>query len=96
MSGGLDPLIHPPARLQIMGLLGKVSEMEFGRLRSLLEISDSVLSKHLAALTEAGYVVLRKAALEGRQRTWVASTGNGRKAFKSHLGVLQQLAAAAE
>ena len=92
MSGALDAVIHPPARLQIMGLAGSVSEIEFGRLRELLGVSDSVLSKHLAALGEAGYVDLRKAALEGRQRTWVAATGVGRRAFKAHLAALQALA----
>lgn len=92
MSGALDAVIHPPARLQIMGLAGSVSEIEFGRLRDLVGVSDSVLSKHLAALSEAGYVDLRKAALDGRQRTWVVTTGFGTRAFKAHVAALQALA----
>lgn len=89
---GLDPLIHPPARLQLMALLGEVSELEFATARAMLDVSDSVLSKHLGQLSEAGYVQLRKASIAGRQRTWLAMTGAGRKAFQAHVAALQALA----
>ena len=77
MSAGFDPVLHPPVRLQIAAVLAKVSTVEFARLREVTRVSDSVLSKHLAALVEAGYVRLSKAALDGRQRTWAAFTGKG-------------------
>lgn len=89
----LDPLIHPPARLQLMALLADVTEMEFATARELLGVSDSVLSKHLAQLSDSGYIHLRKATVNTRQRTWVMATGQGRKAFRSHLAALQALAA---
>ena len=88
----LDPLIHPPARLQLMALLADVSEMEFGTARDLLGVSDSVLSKHLAQLGDGEYIELRKATVNTRQRTWIAATSTGRKAFKSHVAALQALA----
>ncbi|KQN30787.1 MULTISPECIES: transcriptional regulator [unclassified Sphingomonas] len=88
----LDPLIHPPARLQLMALLADVSEMEFGTARNVLGVSDSVLSKHLAQLSDGGYIELRKATVNTRQRTWIAATGAGRKAFKNHVAALQTLA----
>ncbi|WP_423141977.1 transcriptional regulator [Parablastomonas sp. CN1-191] len=91
---GLDPVIHPVTRLQIMGVLGSVSEMAFDRLRDIVQVSDSVLSKHLSALVEAGYVSLRKQALDGRQRTWVERTGPGRRAFEGHVAALQSLVGA--
>jgi len=50
------------------------------------------LSKHLAALNEAGYLRLTKAKANGRQRTWVAATPIGVKAFRGHLASLQSLA----
>ncbi len=50
----LDPLIHAPARLQVVTTLSAVSEAEFATLRAVLEVSDSVLSKHVSALAEAG------------------------------------------
>ena len=90
-EGRFDPVLHPPTRLQLAAVLANVSEVEFARLRQIVEVSDSVLSKHLAALSEAGYVRLRKAALEGRQRTWAALTAAGRKAFAAHLAALRAL-----
>ncbi|MFD1786215.1 transcriptional regulator [Sphingomonas floccifaciens] len=88
----LDPLIHPPARLQLMALLADVSEMEFGIARDIIGVSDSVLSKHLAQLSDGGYIELRKATVNTRQRTWIAATAAGRKAFKGHVSALQALA----
>ena len=88
----LEPLIHPPARLQLMALLTGVSEMEFATAREILGVSDSVLSKHLAQLNDAGYVQLRKATIDTRQRTWIAATAAGRTAFNGHIAALQRLA----
>ena len=96
LPGGFDATLHPPARLQIAAVLAQVSEAEFARLRSITGVSDSVLSKHLAALGEAGYITLRKAAADGRQRTWASLTGAGRSAFKAHVSALEALIAAAE
>ena len=95
MTYALDMVLHAPARLQIAAVLGRVTDMEFAVLRDVVGVSDSVLSKHLAALTEAGYVGLRKAAQDGRQRTWASLSAAGRKAFAAHLAALQDLAAGA-
>ena len=95
MTYALDMVLHAPARLQIAAVLGRVTDMEFAVLRDVVGVSDSVLSKHLAALAEAGYVALRKAAQDGRQRTWASLSTSGRKAFVAHLAALQDLAAGA-
>lgn len=89
---GFDPVIHPPARLQIMAVLTEVHDAEFALLRDTAAVSDSVLSKHLGALVEAGYVSLRKAPSEGRSRTWASATRAGRKAFAAHVAALTALA----
>ena len=91
---GLDAILHPPARLQIAALLAKVTDAEFARLRAVTGVSDSVMSKHLAALTEAGYVSLRKDIRDGRQRTWASLTRAGRAAFSAHVKALQAIVAA--
>lgn len=93
---GFDAVLHPPARLQIAAVLANVDTAEFAKLRELVGISDSVLSKHLSALTEAGYIALSKAASDGRQRTWASLTSSGRKAFKAHVATLEALVAAAK
>ena len=98
MSGtaAIDPVLHPPARLQIAAALSRADTIDFATLREMLEVSDSVLSKHLSALADAGYVKLSKAKMEGRQRTWAAFTKPGVKAFASHMHALRELASAAQ
>ena len=90
-----DAVIHAPGRLQICGILSAADEAEFAMVREAIEVSDSVLSKHLKQLEEAGYVTLRKQAHAGRQRTWLALTPAGRTAFAAHVAELQRLAGAA-
>lgn len=90
---GIDMALHAPARLQIAALLSKVSEMEFAKLRELVKVSDSVLSKHLSALAEADYVSLRKAAEGGRQRTWASLTRAGARALDGHVAALRAIVA---
>lgn len=91
----LDPVIHAPARLQLAAMLASVDEIEFAIARETLDVSDSVLSKHLSQMQEAGYVRLRKAAFDGRQRTWLALTGKGREALDRHLRGLEAIVAIA-
>lgn len=91
----LDPVIHAPLRLQACAILSSADEIEFALLRDTLEVSDSVLSKHLKQLEEAGYIRARKAAANGRQRTWLSLTTAGGKAFAGHVRELQRLAGAA-
>ncbi len=92
----LDPVIHAPTRLQIMAVLAGVQDAEFALLRDTVQVSDSVLSKHLAQLSEAGYVRLRKAAQQGRQRTWAELTREGHRAFAGHVKALQALVSVAD
>ena len=87
-----DAIIHAPGRLQICALLSGIDDAEFAMIRDRIEVSDSVLSKHLKLLEDAGYVKLRKAASEGRQRTWVSLTPAGKKAFAAHVSDLTRLA----
>ena len=88
---GIDPLIHPPARLQLMTMLTAVSEAEFVTLREALDVSDSVLSKHISALAGSGYVASRKGVLDGRRTTWVKLTKAGRRALQAHTAALRAL-----
>lgn len=90
---GFDPVLHPPARLQISAVLAQVQDADFALLKEITDTSDSVMSKHLSALAEAGYVSLRKASLAGRQRTWASLTSAGRAAFRRHVKALETLAA---
>ncbi|WP_138761202.1 transcriptional regulator [Modestobacter altitudinis] len=86
-----DAVIHPPPRLQICGLLAAVDTMEFSAVRDAVAVSDSVLSKHVKQLEEAGYVAVRKATIASRQRTSLALTKTGRAAFSAHVAELRRI-----
>ena len=96
MKPALDPVLGSPIRLQIAAMLARVDDAEFATIRQIVDVSDSVLSKHLSALGEAGHVHLRKAPLDGRQRTWASLTRSGRQAFAAHVQALQQMVADAQ
>ena len=89
-----DPVIHAPGRLQICALLAAVDQAEFATVRDAIGVSDSVMSKHLKLLEDAGYVSLTKSPFNGRSRTWLALTAAGRKAFAAHVAELNRLATA--
>lgn len=96
MAGSaLDLVIHAPARLQICALLSAVDEAEFAAVRDAAAVSDSVLSKHVKQLEDAGYLKLRKATVASRQRTWLRLTLAGRRAFAAHLAELNRMVATA-
>lgn len=91
-----DLVIHANNRLQVCALLRPVDEVEFAALRDTLDVSESVLSKHLKTLADAGYLTLRKETLASRQRTWAALTSAGRKALDGHLAELRRVVALAQ
>ncbi|NJC42704.1 DNA-binding MarR family transcriptional regulator [Brevundimonas alba] len=91
-AAAFDPVIHAPGRLQICGILSAVEEAEFAMIRDAIAVSDSVLSKHLKQLEDAGYVKLRKQSHDGRQRTWISLAPAGRRAFAAHVAELTRLA----
>ncbi|MFF3443492.1 winged helix-turn-helix domain-containing protein [Streptosporangium sp. NPDC002721] len=87
----LDDVIHAPVRLSIMAALAATDKAEFRFLRDTIEISDSLLSKHVITLEEAGYVRVEKAFVGKRPRTWLAMTDEGRRAFHDYVSVLRRL-----
>ena len=86
-----DPHVLAPARLKLMVTLTAVSEAEFSTVRDALEVSDSVLSKHLAALETVDYVKRRKGVHRGRRTTWISLTPRGRNALHAHVAALKEL-----
>lgn len=86
-----DPIIHAPHRLRICAVLATVSQAEFAVLREATEVSESVLSKQVKALEDAGYVKVSKAARDGRVRTWASFTSRGRRAYEGHVAELRAI-----
>ncbi|MCK9897692.1 transcriptional regulator [Frankia sp. AgB32] len=76
-----------------MTMLTAVSEAEFSTLRDSLEVSDSVLSKHVGALASLGYVGSHKGVHRGRRTTWIWLTAPGRAALGAHVAALREVIA---
>jgi len=87
----LDEIIHAPVRLSIVAALAAAEKAEFRFLCDTIEVSDSLLSKHIATLEEAGYVRVQKGFVGKRARTWLSLTDRGRKAFAEYVSVLQEI-----
>ena len=86
-----DAVVHAPPRLQICGLLSAVDTMDFAAVRDTVGVSDSVLSKHVKQLEEAGYVKVGKATIASRQRTSLSLTKAGKAAFAAHVAELRRI-----
>lgn len=86
-----NSLIHAPNRLHICAILSTSAEIEFKLLRERLDVSDSVLSKHIKSLQEAGYVAVAKRRDFGHRRTWLSLTSAGRGAYTEHVKELREM-----
>ena len=87
----LDMLIHQPARLSMLASLAAADEIEFATLRDTIKISDSLLSRYMSMLEDAGYVHVRKGFDGKRPKTWLSLTDKGSQAFKEHVKLLQRI-----
>ncbi|WP_407699604.1 transcriptional regulator [Streptomyces ferrugineus] len=88
---GFDTTIHAPNRLRICALLDTAGEAEFAVVQRELDVSASVLSKHVTVLMDADYVEQRKAVRDTRQRVWLRLTPRGRDAYQAHLAALRAI-----
>lgn len=78
-----------------MATLAAADKAEFGFVRDLVEVSDSVLSKQVSTLEAAGYVKVKKGYVGKRPRTWLSLSGKGRAAFDEHVDALRTIARSA-
>ena len=90
----LDPLIHVPARLQIMAALATLpdgDQLSFKRLQDMIELTPGNLITHLRKLEEAGYLATSKTGSGPASRTSVALTHDGRHALEIYATTLRGL-----
>ncbi|MGW7412842.1 winged helix-turn-helix domain-containing protein [Streptomyces sp. NPDC054863] len=92
----LAPLLTSPVRLSVVAALSPLDKAEFSFVRDLVEVSDSVLSKQVAALEEVGWVTVQKGRIERRPRTWLTLTAEGRASYRQHLDALRAIAGGQE
>jgi len=86
-----DPLVHAPARLEIMALLNAAQEADFVFLQRETGLTKGNLAAHLNKLETAGYLSVEKTFRGRVPRTRYRLTDAGRAAlrgYRQHLRVM--------
>ncbi len=89
---GLDRVLHEKARLGIMtSLVTRPEGLVFGELKSLCNLTDGNLSRHLDVLAKDGLLKIDKAFVANRPQTTCRVTALGRKRFREYLTQLERV-----
>ena len=86
----IDPLIHAPARLQIVMQLFVVEAADATFLLNRTGLTWGNLSSHLTKLEEAGYVAVEKTFKGKKPWTMIRLTDAGREAFQRYRAGMQE------
>jgi DNA-binding MarR family transcriptional regulator len=90
----LDPLIHAPARLQIVATLAALpggDALSFTRLQDMIGLTAGNLITHLRKLQDADYITSQKTGNGPASRTSLALTNRGRAALDEYTDTLRAL-----
>ncbi|MBG0560201.1 transcriptional regulator [Actinoplanes aureus] len=93
---GLDDVVHQRVRLGILTITHEARRVEFGYLRTQLQLTAGNLSQHVTVLETAGLVEVEKGYEGKRGRTWITLTAAGDQALAEEIGRLKQLIARVE
>jgi DNA-binding MarR family transcriptional regulator len=86
----LDPVVHAPARLAILGILYVVEIADFVFLMRRTGLTRGNLSTHLSKLEAAGYITIEKKFVERIPRTLLRLTRKGRDALRKYRRQMSQ------
>lgn len=87
--GGVDRVVHEPARLMILMVLYGVKEADALFLLNATELTWGNLSSHVSKLEEAGYVEVDKGFAGKKPRTMLRLTAAGRRAVDDYRATMQ-------
>jgi DNA-binding MarR family transcriptional regulator len=90
-ANGLDDVVHQRVRLGIMTIAHQARQVEFGFLRTALQLTAGNLGQHLTVLEKAELITIEKGYEGKRPRTWVTLTAAGRAALRDEIAHLKQL-----
>ena len=90
-TSGLDDVVHQKARLGILAVLAEVDRADFTYLRTILQLTDGNLGRHLEVLAGSGLVHVDKGYAGRRPRTWVTITREGRHALAQEMNAIRAL-----
>lgn len=66
-------------------------QMDFNRLKELLEVTDGNLASHLKALEKEEFIEVKKSFIGRKPNTKYLATRAGKKAFGDHLDALEAI-----
>jgi DNA-binding MarR family transcriptional regulator len=87
----LDDVVHQRVRLGILAIAHEARRVEFGFLRTNLELTAGNLSQHLGVLDNAGLITVEKGYEGKRARTWITLTKAGEAALVEEIAQLKRL-----
>jgi DNA-binding MarR family transcriptional regulator len=87
----LDDVVHQRVRLGVMTIAHEARRVEFGFLRTTLDLTAGNLGQHLTVLEKAGLVHIEKGYEGKRPRTWVTLTPAGETALREEITQLKRL-----
>ena len=91
---GLDRVIHEKARLGILtSLLTRPAGLLFNDLKTLCNLTDGNLSRHLQILNDAKLVEVWKGYQGKRPQTLCRITAAGKARFREYLNILEHVIA---
>jgi DNA-binding MarR family transcriptional regulator len=90
-ANGLDDVVHQRVRLGILTIARQARQVEFGYLRTSLELTAGNLSQHLGVLEKAGLISIEKGYAGKRARTWITLTKPGHAALAEEVTRLKLL-----
>lgn len=88
---GLDDVVHQRVRLGILTVAHQGRRVEFGFLRTALDLTAGNLGQHLAVLEKAGLITTEKGYEGRRPRTWITLTPAGDRALRDEIAHLKRL-----
>jgi len=91
--GGLNDVVHQPTRLGILTVLAETKRADFPYLKSVLQLTDGNLGRHLEVLGEGGLVKITKGYEGKRPRTWAEITKAGRGALAAQMSAMKDIVA---
>ena len=90
-ANGLDDVVHQRVRLGIMAIAHQARQVEFGFLRTKLQLTAGNLGQHLTVLQKAELIHIEKGYEGKRPRTWVNLSAAGQAALRDEIAHLKQL-----
>lgn len=90
-TSSLDDVVHQKVRLGILAVLAEVDRADFTYLKTLLELTDGNLGRHIEVLAGNGLVHVEKGYAGKRPRTWVTITRTGRHALAAEMAAIREL-----